>query len=773
MNKPGSVLAEILLFLLLASGTAAAGNSSTEQQNGLVAWWKFDAGSGPIARDASSNRNNGRVHGARWTKKGISGGAISFDGKGDYIEIPASASLDSIRSELTIIAWVKTDLSQRGTLLANWFYDRTKAPETNKRCYVCTIEAGGNAGRVNLGVSGEKTSGWIKSRGRIARGRWTHLAVICDGKQLAIYINGLLDSTAKGPPRIRAGGFPIYIGAWRARERSGPEWGTFFKGTIDELKLYTRALSAAEILRDYVAVAGSGTVAGTVTDGEGRELAGVRITCGPQSALTDESGNYRIKDLPAGVYVVKAFKPGYVVGLAERVEVRPGRSTALDFRIAAAGKIVFLATDGSGHYNCDGTNDEREMNAAVETLAAIGGGTVHLKAGRYTIDDAVRLESNITFEGEGQERTFIKLRDYNNREFWALFVLNKVSDVVVRDFTLDGNKRKQRVPKGIDSDIDGFDIYYSQRVQIERLTLQEFWTDGFEIVRSKDCTVRNCHIIQAGHDGFMTVYSERITIAGNFVHSRGTGNAGARLYECSHCLVENNHFDVYGFGILINPQGGVPCGGNVYRYNFMRGNYRDTPAIAIYARGTPIENETFIGNTIASSVWHGVRLYVTDDPQARIRNVKFLNCVINGSRASGIYFDGRTKDISGVLVKNCIISNNAGYGIYGKADSRYNNLWNNGKGNYAGGVKKGAGDISADPLFADPKNGDFHLKSEGGRWDPRLKRWVADKATSPCIDAADPNDDFSKEPEPNGSRINIGAYGNTKEASRTKPKERH
>ena len=80
---------------------------------------------------------------------------------------------------------------------------------------------------------------------------------------------------------------------------------------------------------------------------------------------------------------------------------------------------------------------------------------------------------------------------------------------------------------------------------------------------------------------------------------------------------------------------------------------------------------------------------------------------------------------------------------------------------------KGEGDISADPLFADPKGGDFHLKSRAGRWDPKLRRWVKDEVTSPCIDAGDPRDDFSNEPEPNGGRINMGAYGNTKEASKS------
>ena len=731
-----------------------------------IAYWKFDEGKGTVARDSSRNGNDGRIRGARWVK-GVVGRALYFDGVDDYVEIPPSPSLNSIASQITVIAWVKSDLTQRGTVLANWFYDRTKTPEVNKRSYVLTIESGGDAGRVNFGITGKEKGGWIKSRGAIPKSEWAHIVVVSDGKEMAVYINGLLDSKTKAPPDIRQVNFPIYIGAWRAKERDGSEWGTFFKGAIDELKIYNRALSGEEILRDYVSVAGSGTVYGKVTDEMGHPLSGVKVDCGPLSAVSDEEGLYEIKGIPAGEYLVKAFRAGYMVALVEKVKVRRGERRELNVRMRRAGKVITIATDGTGDYNCDGVKDEREMNAAIETLSAIGGGRVHLKAGRYIIDDSVVLMSDIVFEGEGQDETVIKLKDYNNREFWALFVLEKVSNVTIRDFTLDGNKHKQNVPRRIDSDIDGFDIYHSRNVLIERVTLKDFWTDGFEFVRSEDCTVRNCRIIQAGHDGFMVIYSRRITISGNFVHAEGTGNAGARLYECSHCLVENNRFDVYGFGILINPQGGVPCGNNVYRYNFMRGNYRDTPGIAIYAYATPIENETFIGNIIASSVFHGVRLYVSEEKGSRIRNVKFINCVINGAKRSGIFFDGVVERISDVLVKNCIISNNGEYGIFGKAVSRYNCFWNNGKGDYGGGAVKGEGDISADPLFADPKGGDFHLKSRAGRWDPKLKRWVKDDVTSPCIDGGDPKDDFSKEPQPNGGRINMGAYGNTREASKS------
>ena len=77
----------------------------------------------------------------------------------------------------------------------------------------------------------------------------------------------------------------------------------------------------------------------------------------------------------------------------------------------------------------------------------------------------------------------------------------------------------------------------------------------------------------------------------------------------------------------------------------------------------------------------------------------------------------------------------------------------------------GEGNLNMDPLFADPDNGDFHLKSQGGRWEPISGNWTVDEVSSPCIDAGSPDEPVGLERFPNGDRINMGAYGGTPEAS--------
>ncbi|MBN1358992.1 MAG: S8 family serine peptidase [Sedimentisphaerales bacterium] len=89
------------------------------------------------------------------------------------------------------------------------------------------------------------------------------------------------------------------------------------------------------------------------------------------------------------------------------------------------------------------------------------------------------------------------------------------------------------------------------------------------------------------------------------------------------------------------------------------------------------------------------------------------------------------------------------------------------------GTLAGVGSFDLDPLFADPENGDFHLRSQGGRWDG--EQWLYDGVTSPCIDAGDPawplGDELPAAPndptntQTSNTRINLGAYGGTSEAS--------
>jgi len=116
-------------------------------------------------------------------------------------------------------------------------------------------------------------------------------------------------------------------------------------------------------------------------------------------------------------------------------------------------------------------------------------------------------------------------------------------------------------------------------------------------------------------------------------------------------------------------------------------------------------------------------------------------------------------------ISNCILWNNENGDLF-QCDLRYSCLEDQ---------APGTGNISGNPLFVDPINGDYHLQSEGHRWNMQNESWTYDYATSRCIDAGDPTSPLGDEPlsvprDLNNEYginlyINMGAYGGTYQAS--------
>ncbi len=205
---------------------------------------------------------------------------------------------------------------------------------------------------------------------------------------------------------------------------------------------------------------------------------------------------------------------------------------------------------------------------------------------------------------------------------------------------------------------------------------------------------------------------------------------------------------------------------------------------------------TICNNLIAHNLWEGIR--------CELSSPLIINNTIANNGSDGIvlnipwYHDPNSIQ---VIYNNIITQNENGIVVYGQEwlsqaiDALiasllwvcYNNVWNNAEYNYIyespGCVsidgtpcwppptskmftpKPGWGEISRDPLFADPTNNDYHLKSQEGRWDPGNRTWVQDDVHSPCIDAGNTASDWTGELWPHGKRINMGAYGGTQEAS--------
>jgi len=131
-------------------------------------------------------------------------------------------------------------------------------------------------------------------------------------------------------------------------------------------------------------------------------------------------------------------------------------------------------------------------------------------------------------------------------------------------------------------------------------------------------------------------------------------------------------------------------------------------------------------------------------------------------------------DSSPAISNLTIVGNKYGIEAYAGSEPIISNiiLWDNTdddlfgcRARYSCIERGGEDNITDDPLFVDPDNDDYHIRSERGRYWPEHDIWVLDKVTSPCIDGGDPRTAAINEPMPNGGRINIGAYGGTMEAS--------
>ncbi len=225
------------------SGTATLTVTSAPT-GGLVGYWKFDESAGTTAADSSGNNNNGTINGATWTT-GKLGNGLQFDGSSNYLEVSKSSSLDSIASGITISAWVKTPLSQRGAIVERWLYD-----PTTDRAYVLTAET---TGKINFGLNSNGTpagSVFILSNNAVSPDAWTHVAATSDGTTMKIYINGAQDTVTGTAPTggIYASNANLHIGTW---QYGSSNKDNFFNGSIDEVKIYSRALSASEVLAEY------------------------------------------------------------------------------------------------------------------------------------------------------------------------------------------------------------------------------------------------------------------------------------------------------------------------------------------------------------------------------------------------------------------------------------------------------------------------------------------------------------------------------------------
>ncbi len=219
----------ILSFVpgLILTSPAQASDSN------LVAHWNLDDGAGTIAIDSSGNGNDGTLVGDPQWVAGKYGGALDFDGDGDYVDC-GDDEIFSITDAFTLAVWI------------NW--------RTTTVAWQTVIAKGDNTWRIARGETTQTmdfgfddgSRGWaaVRATSIVPLNEWHHVAATIDKIEGAkIYMDGILEGTNTDTGGISGGGtnYPVYIG------ENAEQISRYWDGLIDDIYIFNRVLAPLEI----------------------------------------------------------------------------------------------------------------------------------------------------------------------------------------------------------------------------------------------------------------------------------------------------------------------------------------------------------------------------------------------------------------------------------------------------------------------------------------------------------------------------------------------
>ncbi len=252
INKSNFILnLASIIALVLAPLAFPVSTSAVHLADGLAGYWNFDDVVG--VPDVTTHGNNGTYeNGASrdTTKKPTVPGNVAsvlLDGTNDFVNVVDIAGSELDVDNVTLSAWIYIDASAVGTR------NIVRKGHFGNRVYGLDVGAPGSnkvRGFVVLGPTGGSAliaSGSIS----LTAEAWHHVAMTYDGTNVKVYIDGVLDATSVASIGVISDNdLSVRIGGQPSGDSGGP---LAFKGNIDEVRIYDRALSSGEVgaLADY------------------------------------------------------------------------------------------------------------------------------------------------------------------------------------------------------------------------------------------------------------------------------------------------------------------------------------------------------------------------------------------------------------------------------------------------------------------------------------------------------------------------------------------
>jgi hypothetical protein len=316
----------------------------------LAAAYAFDATGGTTTVDMSGNGNTGTLHGATFAA-GLHGNALVFDGINDYVEMPNSQSLDVGGTGLTVAFWARINSTGSGVDYAvvgkPWFPTTMASP-----FYQYAVQYFNSSDKA-LGFYFGDPLAALHGPFRMTptAGVWTHVAFTYDGDSVRGYLNGVQRLVVADASSVQPRGNSLRLGVNGAYQQS-------FNGALDDLRIYSRALTAADILNAMLTPVG-----GSAVD------AGADTPHGHQGVTLTTVGPNPFRDITRVGFVLPATIPSelQVIDVSGRLV----RTLASGTLAAGRHSVEWNGTDGRGHGVAAGRYFLRLRAGGFEKTASI------------------------------------------------------------------------------------------------------------------------------------------------------------------------------------------------------------------------------------------------------------------------------------------------------------------------------------------------------------------------------------------------------------------